>query len=75
MSFNLDIEKNATVKAVQSDMKYHLKHEHDFRYCDEVEKFLSPVLLVFFLGSEAMVCFSAFQLALVSLNYINDSYC
>ncbi|PNF27817.1 hypothetical protein B7P43_G09183 [Cryptotermes secundus] len=39
-------------------------HQALLEFCDEVNKFLSPVLLVFFLGSEAMVCFSAFQLAL-----------
>jgi len=44
---------------------------YDFRFHDEVNKFLSPALLLFFLGNQGMVCFSAFQLALVSLITIN----
>ena len=51
--------------------KYLRECNYDFRFCDEVDKFLSPVLLVFFLGNQAMVCLSAFQLALVSSIIIN----
>jgi hypothetical protein len=51
--------------------KYLKDRNYDFRFYDEVDKHLSPVLLVFLNGNQAMVCFAAFQLAFVSLTIIN----
>ncbi|PSN33453.1 Odorant receptor 12 [Blattella germanica] len=39
-------------------------HQILLEFCKDVNDFLSPVLLVFVLGCEAMVCFAAFRLAL-----------
>ena len=60
-----------TVFLIGISGKYLRECNYDFRCYVEVDKFLSPVLLVFFFGNQAMVCFSAFQLALVSLIIIS----
>ena len=67
-------QQNVLVKTIHFTHilgKYLRECNYDFRFYEEVDRFLSPVLLVFFLGNQAMVCFSAFQLALVSSIIIN----
>jgi hypothetical protein len=47
-----------------------------FRYCKTVKEFLSPMFLVYFLISEAMMCMAVFQVAMVSkhlLQFIIES--
>jgi hypothetical protein len=47
-----------------------------FRYCKIVKDFLSPMFLVYFLTSEAMMCMAVFQVAMVSkylLTFILDA--
>jgi hypothetical protein len=56
-----------TILLIRISGKYLREYNYAFRCYNEVDKFLSPVLLVFFLGNQAMVCLTAFQLALVSL--------